>query len=338
MRAGLALLITACASHHAASTIDAAVDAPAVSVDAPIDGPPPTNVLLSGFNLPPMQGTSNAGAFMPGIYMWGYTNDQIAAANATFAVMRVPINVETANDPPSLAHLKGYIDQLADQRAIICLFGTTKAGTGTHGTGIVDDVPAAIGAWTKIHAVFGAYPNVHYEMFNEPFGYDKANPAAYVSAMTQIISGAVLPPEKCILDGMGYADDIQLVANAGWTGDLAYHFYPNWSSTHDQSAYSNLVQGKIGSLGSRTWITEFGANLSFSNVCYETYEDANQPSSADVNALRGLDDAVRALRTAGHRLKAVIVWHGWNNGDSYDYWKPENQQGACKVRLLQSHA
>ena len=338
------LLITACASRATlpnglsngdAGTDGAALDGATSDGTTADAGPPPA---LAGINIPPTQGTSNAGAFMPGIYTWSYTNAQIAEANATFAIMRLPINVATANDTASLARLKGFIDQFDGHRAIICMFGTTKTGTGTHGDGLVDDEAAMATAWANIDAVFGSYPDVHYEILNEPFGYAKANPAAYVNAMKQIINDAHLPVDKCILDGMGYADDIQLVANAGWPGDLAYHFYPNWSSDHQQSTYSNLVQGDVGSLGARTWITEFGANLGFSDTCYQTFEDGAQPSSADVNALRGLDDAVGALRAHGHRVKGVFFWHGWNNGDTYDFWKSSNEQGACKVRLIQSHA
>jgi hypothetical protein len=302
------------------------------SVSVVTDAPGP--YALAGINLPPTQGTSNAGAFLPGISTWSYTDAQLAAASSTFDIVRLPINVATANDPTTLALLQGIVDQMPAQRAILCLFGTST--TGDHGTGVVDDVAAATAAWMNIDAVFGGYPNVHYEIFNEPFGYTKADPTTYVTTMTQIITGAGLPPQKCILDGMGYADDIQLVAGAGWTGDVGYHFYPNWSSDPEQSTYSNLVQGAIGALGPRTWITEFGANLSYPDPCYQTYEDGAQPSSADVNALRGLDDAVGALRAAGNGLEGVVSWHGWDNGDSYDFWDGSNAQGACKVRLIQS--
>jgi hypothetical protein len=314
------------------------VDA-ASTVDAGVDGAAPDaqTHAFAGINLPPTQGTSNAGAFMPGLYTWSYTNAQVAAANATFQSMRLPVNEASANDPASLARLKGFVDQFAGQHAIICMFGTTHSGTGTHGDGLPDGLQAMGDAWARVHAVFAGYPNVKYEIFNEPFGYPKSNPAHYVDDMNTIISIGGLPPSKCIVDGMGYADDIALVASGGWTGDLAYHFYPNWSSDHTQSAYSNLVQAKIGSLGRRTWITEFGADLTRSNTCYETFDDGTQPGSADINALRGLDDALRALRASGHGIKGAFVWHGWNNGDSYDFWNAASAQGACKVRLLQSH-
>ncbi len=86
----------------------------------------------------------------------------------------------------------------------------------------------------------------------------------------------------------------------------------------------------------RTWVTEFGADLGNADPCYQTYEDGAQPSSADVNALRGLDDALHALRGRGTAVQGAVFWHGWDNGDSYDFWSAANAQGACKVRLIQT--
>jgi hypothetical protein len=339
MRCALLLAVTACGQPHSAApdsrVVDGAVDASIDSIDAP--QPPPTR--FAGINFPPTQGTSNAGAFLPGVYSYDYTDAQIGAAGATFTAMRLPINVASANDPATLAKLRSYVDQFPGQAAILCLFDTTADPSGApHGDGL-PDVASFGAAWAKIAAAFASYPNVHYEIFNEPFGYSAATAAQYVTDMRAIITAAGLPENKVILDGVGYAEDVAAVDSAGWTGDLGYHFYPNWlSSNRTQSNYSNFVQGKLAGLSSRVWITEFGASLAdTTNTCYETYIDGTASPSADVDALRGLDDAVRALRTAGAPIKGAFFWHGWNNGDSYDYWSAANTQGACKVRLVEAH-
>ena len=287
-----------------------------------------------GINFPPTQGSSGTGAFQPGIYNYSYTNAQIAASNSTFNMMRLPINVETANEPASLAKLQGYVNQFAGHYAIICMFDTLENGQTGHGDGKPNDLSAMGAAWGKINAVFASYPNVHYEIFNEPFYY--TNAVQYVSDMETIINDAGLPYSKCILDGMGYADDVNSVAGGGWSGDMAYHFYPNWvpSGQTTQSNYSNRAQADLGSWGQKTWVTEFGANLSFNNNCYDTYVDGSYP---DINTLRGLDDALRALKANGHGVKGAFSWHGWNNGDTYDYWASGNSNGACKVREIESH-
>jgi hypothetical protein len=292
----------------------------------------------TGINFPPTQGNTGNGAFLAGIYNYSYTNAQIAASNSTFNMMRLPINVETANDPASLTKLQGYVDQFAGHYAIICMFDTLQAGETGHGNGLPNDLATMGAAWAKINAVFSSYPNVHYEVFNEPFGYLKSDPVHYVSDMEAIINDGGLLYSKCILDGMGYADDINLVASGGWSGDVGYHFYPTWlSSNPTQANYSNLAQAALGSWGQKAWVTEFGANLGYNNSCYDTYDDGSHYWSFDVNSLRGLDDALRALKAGGHGVKGAFNWHGWNNGDSYDYWASINTNGACKVREIETH-
>lgn len=305
-----------------------------MATDSPLSAT--TGSAMAGINFPPTQGTSNAGAFQSGVYSWGYSNAQIAASNYTFNMMRLPVNEDTADDPAALATMKGYVDQFAGKNAIICMFGVAKPGL-SHGDGFPDGLAAMGAAWAKVNAVFASYPNVHYEIFNEPFGYSKSDPAHYVSDMEAIIGYAGLPADKCILDGMGYADDVELVASGGWNGDLGYHFYPTWSSDHTQPGYSNLVQASLEGVSHRTWVTEFGANLGYDNACYDTFDDGTHYWSADVNALRGLDDALRALKAGGHGVKGAFYFHGWNNEDSYDFWAPFNTDGACKVREIESH-
>lgn len=301
-----------------------------------------------GINLPPTQGSSGDGAFMPGIYNWSYTDSQVAGAAAHFNMIRFPINEATANDSASLTKLEGYINQIPGHWAIICMFGTSSSGG--HGNGLPNGLSAMGAAWKNINAVFSSYPNVYYEIFNEPFGYTHSTAAEcahYVSDMKTIIADGGLPNSKCILDGLGYADDIIDVAKNGWSGMLAYHFYPNWISTsadQTQSGYSNLAQAAIGSYGPRTFVTEFGANLTWANYgyddpsgCYDTYTPAGNAWSADVNCLRGLNDALSALRSDGHGVKGAFCWHGWNNDDSYDYWNPEGAAGACKEMEIETH-
>ncbi|HZV34957.1 MAG TPA: hypothetical protein VFB72_10325, partial [Verrucomicrobiae bacterium] len=181
------------------------------------------------------------------------------------------------------------------------------------------------------------------EIFDEPFGYG-SDVASYMSDMNALMNYAPLDRSRCILDGLGYANNIQAVANYGWTGLLAYHFYPSWVSDPTQANFSNKAQSDIGSLGPRTFVTEFGAALdenlygySDPSGCYDTYTDDTHPWSANVNCLRGLDDALRALKAAGHGVKGAFFWHGWNDGDSYDYWNSNNSYGACKVHEIITH-
>ena len=302
-----------------------------------------------GINLPPTQGTTADGAFQPGIYNWSYSNTQVHNTCYHFNMIRFPINYDTATDPASLVKLKGYIDQIPGNWAIICMFDTLENGQTGHGDGFPNNLDDLAYAWSQIDATFHNYPNVFYEIFNEPFGYGRGSSAAssYLSDMMYIMQTAgIYGNGRNILDGLGHADDIVDVANAGWGGMLAYHFYPSWvgSSPPTQSNFSNIAQNAIGGLSTRTWVTEFGADLQQNlhgyydpSGCYDTYVDGNQPYSADVNCLRGLDDALRAIKTNHGSVRGAFVWHGWNNGDVYDYWSSQNAYGACKEHEIITH-
>jgi len=304
-----------------------------VSGAAGSDGP-----AANGINLPPMQGTTNAGAFRAGVYVLDYPDAfWTRVKEAGFESLRVPVNADTAADAAALNRIAGYFDRVGN-RGILCFFDTRREGEDTHGDGKPNGLERVTKAWTAIHARFRDEKGIRYELFNEPFGYPKTREGAqqYVADMRKIIEAASLPANRCILDGLGYADDVKLVARAGWEGDLAYHFYPSWVSAgrRTQENYSNRIQADLAGLSQRVHVTEFGADLSRGDV-YGTYTPDGSDAAQDRNALRGFHDATLALRRAGRGVKATYCWHGWPNGDRYDVWDPGNRFGAAKVRAIQ---
>lgn len=293
----------------------------------------------AGLNLPPTQGTTNAGAFIPGVYRYDYTVQNIRDIRAHgFSAIRLPVNVSTALDVASMAKFLSYIDAIGG-RGIMCMFEEAPCGaTGAnlfgdgHGTGRVRDPGEIAIAWTSVHQVFSAHPGVMYEIFNEPFGY--SSPEEYLEVMRKIIGDAKLPMDRCILDGFGYASDVQVLDCLGWKGFLAYHFYPMWlpDGQRTQEMFSNKLRADLGSLGSRAYLTEFGASLNIANERYDNY----LPSGDDgnVNCLRGLHDGLKALKHNGQAVRGVFHWHGWHNGDCYDFWDEGNKNGALKIQSI----
>jgi hypothetical protein len=129
--------------------------------------------------------------------------------------------------------------------------------------------------------------------------------------MRQIIRLGGLPEDRCILDGVGYADNVQLVAQAGWTGELAYHFYPMWvpEGHRTQKHYSSKLQDDLKGLSHLVHVTEFGANLQMGDS-YNRYTADGSEASKDSNTLRGFHDALIALKRAGKGVKSTCYWHG----------------------------
>jgi hypothetical protein len=286
----------------------------------------------AGINLPPAQGSSGTGAFIPGVYTYNYSREYVASLRSLgFNSIRLPINVATATDDASLAKLKSYIDGIGG-RGVLCMFGTANSTTGTHGTGIVDDVGAATLAWSNVNSVFASYPNVKYEIFNEPRGYH--NPSEYLSTMLRVVKDAGLPEERCIIAATGWEEFPAPLVQLGWKGSIGYHFYPWWiaEGSRTQQQFSNVLKRSTAGISTRTYITEFGADLNLPNHNYEQYDPSG--SSGEVNCLRGLNDAVVELKNKGLGIKGAFHWHGRKNGDSYDIFAKANANGAAKVRKI----
>ena len=147
-----------------------------------------------------------------------------------------------------------------------------------HGDGRVNNVTEMGEAWRLAAAAFRG-TQVKFEVFNEPFGYKIAT--EYVDVMHRIIAAAGLPKDRVVLDGLGYADDVQAISGM-WPGWLGFHIYPNWEpdGSRTQENFSNLVQHRLDGVSHRTLITEFGAALN-KQVDYEKYDPSGH--DGDVN-------------------------------------------------------
>jgi hypothetical protein len=297
----------------------------------------PTAAYDFGLNLPTRSGTSGTGAFLPGVYSVNYSSSQLQRMRRLgFTSIRLPVNIATANDAGTLTQMRALVEAVGGS-AVICMFGT--GNLTTHGTGRVDDMSAATDAWTKVHETFRTLPGVKYEVFNEPHGYVSpgcnsppcGTPAQYVRDMREIIHGAGLPEERCILDALGWAQDPHGLVQLGWGGYVGYHFYPWFLETkpgesRSRDVYAKLFESQLSNFSQRVFVTEFGANLNAANRDYE------MPSTSDdVNCLQGMDDAVTALRERGAGLAGAFHWHGWLNGDSFSFFEPGNKNGSAKV-------
>ena len=223
--------------------------------------------------------------------------------------------------------------------AIVCMFGT--GSTVTHGTGRIDSMPAAIAAWSQVHAVFGAMPGVMYEILNEPHGYGAGCNVApcgtdqgYLKDMRAVIAGAGLPEDRVILDALGWAQGPQQLVQLGWEGNIGYHFYPWWLPGNATAVdFEYLFTETLSGISDRVYVTEFGGTLNVANPGY------SQPSTDNnVNCLQGMQSAVAALHRRGVGIRGAMHWHGWHNGDTFDFWEPTNKNGQEKVLEILSAA
>jgi hypothetical protein len=291
-----------------------------------------TRIPDRGLNLPPTQGTTRDGAFFPGKYQYEYHPDQVTRATSTagFSSIRLAVNVETANDLQALQRHKAYIDAVGG-RGIICMFDTSlHNGTSWPRSGrLTGKVEKVAEAWQNVHRVFASYgENVMYEIFNEPWGY-KNNAVEYVADMKRVIELAQLPHDRCILAGLYGSADVQSVARAGWSGNLAYHTYVFWlpEGSRTREKFSERIQQDLANLSSRVFITEFGVGLDGLNADIDTDEFAQ--------------DVVSTRYTGNFGKQAVVGdWQNENPALDTDYRvlcekHPNNKWCKRRASLLQ---
>jgi hypothetical protein len=288
---------------------------------------------IAGINLPPQQGTSNSGAFTNTPLSNVYTKKEVQDTLHHKKGIRILINPQTVNDPKQWRNTKKMADWALQRGGyvVFCMVDSNLIGgkpdttvNDGHGDGLVDDISAAKSMWTKVATAYKAKPNVFFELFNEPFGYRDA--PNYLSVMNQITPDNI-PLDRIIIDGMGYADNVQAIKD-GWGGLLGYHVYLTWlpEGKRTKSDYSNFVQNALAGVAPRTFVTEFGANLQLQ----KDYDDSSVPD-ADVQFLKGMDDAFNVLKPKG-----TFFYHGWNNGDAYSYWSG-TESAKNKVDLTQTY-
>lgn len=292
-----------------------------------------------GINLPPTQGTTNSGAFLPGVYKFNYKPEDFSRIRELgFNSIRLPVNVATVSNEKGMAEVIAIVSAM-DNRAVICMFDTNEEGETGHGNGLPNDLHKMAGAWKRIHQAFYDKSEVRYELFNEPFGYPKTSEGAqkYADDMLHLIKGAGLPEERCILSGMGYADDLKIAAETGWKGALSWHFYNTWLPDGQRTTenYTRYMQEILNGVPNEIHITEFGARLDLGDF-YNNESPGNDPEFSNTHLLNGIEHALIQLKKDGREVKGTYYWHGWDNNDSYSIWGESRKWGAAKVRQLQA--
>lgn len=266
----------------------------------------------AGLNLPPLQGSTNSGAFSTGPLNYKYPPYQIAAAAFQRSAIRIGINPATVSDEAAWQDIRTVVNLARDEGAsvVLCMWDSDNNDImeNGHGDGIVDDESSARNMWGVVGGSFSNDSEVFFEAFNEPFGYMKAE--EYVAAMKRITQD--LPEDRVIIDGMGFGGNVQMIKDI-WPGLLGYHAYPFFlpKNQRRQGLFSIMVQDALNNVADRVFVTEFGTNVTLAG---EDYNDVNS-SSQFVQFLLGMDDAFEVMKPRG-----TYYWHGRVNGDAYSFW------------------
>ncbi|MDJ1480897.1 cellulase family glycosylhydrolase [Cytophagaceae bacterium YF14B1] len=217
--------------------------------------------------------------------------------------IRIPIN------PPSVINssvwwgrYKGVVDK-ATSKGWKVIIGCWEGASSKDGK--IDNTTDFWSMWNTITSDYQANGNVYFEPFNEPHGYT-------LSQLTTIYADFLsryptVPKGRIILDGQGYSEDVKGVgADTRFNGCLlGLHNYAYWS-THSASGWQTDWRNRIGSYGSRTVITEFGATMNSG----KDYQNGNQ-SDNEIAYIVATSDVCRNDGIAS------VYWPGLRDGDSY---------------------
>jgi len=171
--------------------------------------------------------------------------------------------------------------------------------------GRVDNTFSFWKMWDTVTTTYKTKGNIYFEVFNEPHGYSLAD---LNSLYTQFLSRyPTLPKARIILDGAGYATDVNGVgADSRFDSCLlSFHFY-TWFDG-DKKTTADWEQ-TIHSLNhpERTIVTEFGVPMT-SDKNYLSAPGTDR----EVTYLQGMTNAMHDLNIGG------IYWPGFRTNDSY---------------------
>jgi endoglucanase len=170
-------------------------------------------------------------------------------------VIRAAMGTDPTPAPSSVTKVHNIIrNALALGVYVIVDWHTEKA---------VDQRAAAVAFFSDMAAKYGEYPNVIWETYNEPKGYDWVNtsdPSKSIKTYHQAVVDAIRekdPDNIIVLGTPNYSQRVDIAAADPVAGtNLAYtvHFY---SCTH-QAAFRDMAD-KAMAAGAAIFITEFGA-------------------------------------------------------------------------------
>lgn len=223
--------------------------------------------------------------------------------NAGANTIRLPINPNSVLESWWNAYT-GAIDKATGKgmNVVLCCWESASSKDGK-----VDDSTQFWNMWQTVITKYGSNDKVLFEVFNEPHGYSSTElRTLYADFLTNYPN---VTRDRIILDGTGYADNVtDLGADSRFNSCLlSLHNY-TWfgGNLTTPSAWEQNVQNHIGSYGSRTIVTEFGAGLTGG----KNYLGAAN-GDVEVAYLQGMTNKIKSSQMGS------IYWPGLRDGDSY---------------------
>ncbi len=215
--------------------------------------------------------------------------------------VRLPIN------PPTVLgswwqKYKAAIDEASalDMKVVLAYW---EAGSSKDG--MIDNALSFWAMWDSVTTTYSSKGNIYFEVFNEPHGYSVTDLSTIYARF--LLRYPKLPKARIILDGAGYATDVNSIGSDKRfdTCLLSFHYY-TWFDGNKQTTAD--WEQPVNSLAypSRTIVTEFGVPM----INDKDYLSA-PGTDVEVAYFQGMTNAIHSSKIGG------IYWPGLRTNDSY---------------------
>jgi endoglucanase len=215
--------------------------------------------------------------------------------------VRLPVNPSTVSGS-WWQQYKGAIDKASELGMKVVLAYWEGASSKD---GEVDNTFSYWKMWDTVTTAYSTKGNIYFEVMNEPHGYSLSElNNLYHEFLSRY---ATLPRARIILDGAGYATDVNGVgADSRFDSCLlSFHFYTWFDGAKETTADWEQTINAL-SYPARTIVTEFGVPM----TSVKDYLAA-PGTDREVAYLQGMTNAMHDLNIGG------IYWPGLRTNDSY---------------------
>ncbi|TAE91667.1 MAG: cellulase [Verrucomicrobia bacterium] len=180
--------------------------------------------------------------------------------------------------------------------------------------GKIDDEDRFQQMWHQVIREFDDDEAIHFEIFNEPFGYSDEEWRNIAHDWMNRYVGAIADHDKSriLVSGSGYNENLLHVgADQRFAGcRLSFHLYSWFGGKHlSPDAWKKELQQRIGQENvSRTIVTEWGAPMKNRSIPYHL---GQSPMTVDQAFLLGMSEFIREGKMGS------IYWPGLRDGDEF---------------------
>jgi len=230
-------------------------------------------------------------------------------------IVRMGINPPSVSDAFWWSRITACVDQLnGDGVDVILACWESPAAKD----GLVDNLADWKTMWQTVQSKYGSNSHVWFEPFNEPFGYSTSG---LISLYNDYLNWIGKSPDRIVLDGSGYSENVGAIAGSFATCKFSLHIYPWYGNYTSESSWMSAVVSGIGGYQDRTLITEMGAPATTGLNFGATTNDVN------VAFIRGVTEQARAYGIG------ICYWPSHRDGDTYRLFNDTSGGGFTNTSL-----